>query len=304
MSPSDALPERLSARVGGGANLDPPTVEGFGREWRTFDQSSLPPAERARRFAEYFEIFPWETLPGDAVGLDVGCGSGRWALHVAPRVGRLHCLDASEAALGVARKTLAGAPNCAFLHASVDAIPLPDASLDFAYSLGVLHHVPDTFGAVSACVQKLKPGAPFLVYLYYALEDRPAWFRALWRLSDVVRRVVSALPWTLQRVACDAIAAVVYWPAARAARLGAAFGRDVSGWPLAFYRDASFYSMRTDSLDRFATRLERRFTKDEIRTLLGRAGLVGVRFREAPPYWCAVGFAAGAPSQGAARSSR
>jgi hypothetical protein len=63
---------------------------------------------RTRRFAEYFEIFPWDSLPRDAVGFDAGCGSGRWAALVAPRVGWLHYIDASAEALAVAQKSLAG----------------------------------------------------------------------------------------------------------------------------------------------------------------------------------------------------
>ena len=34
----------------------------------------------ARRFAEYFAIFPWDRLPEGAAGAGVGCGSGRWTL--------------------------------------------------------------------------------------------------------------------------------------------------------------------------------------------------------------------------------
>ena len=49
--------------------------------------------------------------------------------------------------------------------------------MDFGYSLGVLHHLEDTQAGMAACVRKLKPGAPFLVYIYYALENRPIWFR-------------------------------------------------------------------------------------------------------------------------------
>ena len=67
--------------------------------------------------------------------------------------------------------------NCEFHCASVDAIPLPDDSADFGYSLGVLHHVPDTQKGILECVRKLKPGAPFLLYLYYAFDNRPWWFR-------------------------------------------------------------------------------------------------------------------------------
>jgi 2-polyprenyl-3-methyl-5-hydroxy-6-metoxy-1,4-benzoquinol methylase len=44
--------------------------------------------------------------------------------------------------------------------------------MDFGYSLGVLHHIPDAQKALSDCVKKLKLGAPFLVYLYYSFDNR------------------------------------------------------------------------------------------------------------------------------------
>ena len=149
-------------------NLDAATVAGFGTEWSRFDQSELSEAERLATFEQYFAVFPWDALPADAEGFDLGCGSGRWAALAAPRVGKLHCVDASPDALAVARTTLAGQKNCEFHVASVDTLPFPEDSMDFGYSLGVLHHVPDTAAALRSAVRPLKPGAPLLVYLYYA----------------------------------------------------------------------------------------------------------------------------------------
>ena len=134
----------VSPRESAMSNLDPAVVEGFGQEWSRFDQSAVHQDELRALFEAYFSVFPWETLPANAIGFDLGCGSGRWAQFVAPRVGRLHCVDASSSALEVARRNLKSYPNCEFHCASVDAIPLPDSSADFGYSLGVLHHVPDT----------------------------------------------------------------------------------------------------------------------------------------------------------------
>ncbi|HJS06687.1 MAG TPA: class I SAM-dependent methyltransferase [Pirellulales bacterium] len=270
-------------------NLDQKTVEGFGHEWTTFRQGDeLPAEERSEIFADYFGIFPWSKLPGDAVGIDVGCGSGRWALLVASRVKHLHTLDASPMALETARKNLAELANVSFHAASVDAIPLPDASLDFAYSLGVLHHVPDTAGAIRDIARKLKPGAPFLVYLYYAFENRPLWYRAIWRASNSVRLVVSRLPRAMRLGISQVIAVVVYWPLARAARTLDKAGRLPESWPLAYYRDKSFYVLRTDAFDRFCTRIEQRFTRAQIEAMLTAAGFTNVRFSESEPYWCAV----------------
>jgi SAM-dependent methyltransferase len=273
-------------------NLDPKVVAGFGDEWQRFDQSALSDAERRAVFESYFAIFPWAALPEQAIGFDLGCGSGRWAALVAPRVGRLHCIDASAAALAVARRTLAEQPNCVLHHASVDALPLEDAAADFGYSLGVLHHIPDTQAGINACVARLKPGAPFLIYLYYAFDNRPWWFRALWQASNLARIVISRLPHGLRYVISQLLAGTLYWPLARLAGLGERLGLNVEHWPLAAYRQRSWYVMRNDALDRFGTRLERRFTRAEIAAMLHAAGLRDISFSPAVPYWCALGYKA------------
>ena len=270
-------------------NVDERTVEGFGDEWSRFDQSRMPEREQAEIFVKYFSIFPWDTLPQNAVGFDLGCGSGRWAKFVAPRVGKLHCIDPS-AALNVARKNLANLPNCEFHLATVDAIPLEDESMDFAYALGVLHHVPDTEAGLRSCVSKLKPAAPCLVYLYYAFDNRPSWFRATWRLSDMLRRRISRLPHRLRYVLSQILAGGIYFPMARAARVAEEFGMDVRNFPLSAYRTAGFYTMRTDALDRFGTRLEHRFSRAQIKAMMESAGLERIRFSESEPFWCAVGY--------------
>jgi SAM-dependent methyltransferase len=272
------------------SNRDAQTIAGFGREWESFDQSGMSDDERRELFDQYFGIFPWHRLPDGAEGFDLGCGSGRWAALVAPRVDVLHCIDASASALGVARRNLASRPECRFHLASVDDLPVADDSMDFGYSLGVLHHVPDTAAGIRSCVEKLKPGAPFLLYLYYALDNRTPWFHRVWRASDAVRRIVSARSHRTKLVFSAVVAAFVYLPLARAARLLERAGGDPERVPLSFYRRRSFYTMRTDALDRFGTRLERRFTRAEIEVMMSAAGLTDVTFSDTEPYWCAYGL--------------
>ena len=50
--------------------------------------------------------------------------------------------------------------------------------------------------------------------------------------------------------------------------------------------------MRTDALDRFGTRLEKRFTQKQIREMITGAGLENIVFSKSEPYWCAVGYKA------------
>jgi SAM-dependent methyltransferase len=287
-----AVPRPLSNGELRKANIDPETVEGFGREWATFDQRRLSIAEMETAFERYFRLFPWGDLPPQARGFDFGCGSGRWARQVAPRVGTLHCVDASGEALAVARRNLASHANCVFHECVAETLPFADGSMDFGFSLGVLHHIPDPASALSACVRRLKPGAPFLVYLYYRFDNRPAWYRALWWSSELARTVIARLPHWLKVAVTSAIAAGVYWPAARVSGLLKRGGSNVSGFPLSFYRNHSFYTMRTDALDRFGTRLEQRFTAEEVGRMMDAAGLERVEISPSEPFWCAIGFRA------------
>lgn len=270
-------------------NQDQPTVRGFGDEWQRFHQLVLDKAEKQAIFAQYFAIFPFDCLHPQAVGFDLGCGSGRWATLVAPRVGILHCIDASAQAVQVAKRNLGDHSNCVVHLASVHTIPLADESADFGYSLGVLHHIPDTAAGIRACVAKLKPGAPFLIYLYYAFDNRPWWFRRIWQISNILRQGISRLPFALRYATSQILAGVIYWPLARLARLGEHLGWNVEHWLLAAYRQRSFYVMRTDALDRFGTRLEQRFTRNEIQHMMEQAGLQGIEFNDTVPYWCAMG---------------
>ena len=268
---------------------DDDVIAGFGREWEAFSHVDHARAEDLRHsFDAYFRVFPWNEISPAAVGADIGCGTGRWARFVALRVGKLVCVDPSSA-LEVAHRTLGGADNVEFIRARADDMPLPDESLDFAYCIGVLHHVSDPEGSLSAIAQKLRTGAPFLLYLYYALENRPAWYRAIWRIADLSRRIVSRFPFALRLAFANLVAVLIYWPLSRVARIAEAVGANPERLPLAIYRAKRLYFMRADALDRFGTRVEKRFTRAAIETMMRNAGFETIEFSDAPPYWVAVG---------------
>ena len=266
-------------------NIDPATVEGFGQEWQSFDQSGLSDDDARSMFGDYFSLFDFANL---GEGFDLGCGSGRWARLVAPHCRTLNCIDPSDA-IDVARANLADHPNVTFHRASADDIPLDDDSQDFGYCLGVLHHIPDPEAALQNAVAKVRCSGQFLIYVYYRFDNRPLWFRTLWRMSDAGRQLISKMPFSARKGATRVIAATIYWPLARIAWLFEQLGGDPSLIPLNWYRNLSFYTMRTDALDRFGTRLELRFTKVEIQAMMERSGLEDIRFSDHAPYWVAIG---------------
>jgi SAM-dependent methyltransferase len=269
-------------------NADAATVAQFGLQWRDFDQSQVPSVELERIFNKYFDNFPWSRLSEHATGMDAGCGSGRWAAFVAPRVGKLVCVDASAGAAAVAKERLEPFENCEVHVCPLQEAPVADSSLDFAYCLGVLHYVPDPRAALRAIVRKLRPGAPLLLYVYYALENRPDWFRDFFRFADWVRRGIARTPYGVRRVASDILAVTVYLPLARLAYVLEKLKFNVHNIPLAAYRDRSFYTMRTDCLDRFGNHLEHRFTRQQLHALLEDSGMTNIVIPTDEPYWRAV----------------
>ena len=270
-------------------NYDQKTIDSFGHEWHSFDQSEVSNSEISKIFSEYFSIFPFELINQNSEGFDMGCGSGRWAKSFAPLVRKLHCIDPSGA-IEVARKALKSHGNVQFHESDVDTCNLKLGSQDFGYSLGVLHHIPDTAKAIKQCASFLKAGAPLLLYLYYAFDNRPLWYRVVWRISDALRMVINRLPHQIKNFVTDVLAAIIYLPLSKFSLILSKFGISTRNIPLSYYKDHSFYTMRTDSRDRFGTPLERRFSRNQIVKMLIDADLTNITFSKSAPYWCVVGY--------------
>lgn len=271
-------------------NMDISTVDSFGKEWSKFNQFS--PEEIQRIGDTYFDITTPEQINKESTrALDVGCGSGRWGLYIADKVKSLECIDPSDAVF-VAKKNLSHLDNVRVSKASVESLPFSDESFDFVFSLGVLHHIPDTKLAIKNCTSKLKSGGTFLVYLYYNLDNRSVTFKIILKLVTGLRFLISKLPDSLKHIVCDLLAIFVYLPLISIARILRFMFKNstiYSKIPLSFYIDKSFRVIRNDSLDRFGTPLEQRFSKSEITEMLKDAGLDEIQFSDIEPYWHATG---------------
>ncbi len=270
-------------------NRDQRVIEDFGNEWLEFNFTKVEKEKIFSAYQQYFRIFPWNQISKDSVGFDMGCGSGRWAQFVAPKVKILNCIEPSRA-IEVAQQILKDTDNVRFWNETTDTCSIETASQDFGYSLGVLHHIPDTEKALADCARLLKPGAPFLLYLYYNFENKPWWFRAIWKVSDCLRSCISKLPKGAKKMSCDAIAFTVYFPLSRLAWLLEKLGVNVENIPLSDYRDKAFYICRNDALDRFGTRLEQRFSRRQITQMLENTGFERITFSNSTPYWCCISY--------------
>jgi SAM-dependent methyltransferase len=266
-------------------NIDWETVDSFGSEWEKFH--AFDDTELDLIGADYFDLADSTILTPASVVLDVGCGSGRWSRYLADRVKFIEAIDPSHSVI-TANLYLKDKENIRVTQASVNNIPFADKQFDFVYSLGVLHHLPDTQQAIGNCIQKLKPGGWLLIYLYYALDNRGILYRILFRISTFFRLIICRLPQPIKKFICDLIAGLIYFPLARFSLLLSRFTslRSFSkSVPLSYYSKTSFHIMRNDALDRFGTPLEKRFKKTEIEQILTNWDLTNIRFSDKAPFW-------------------
>src|SRR5258705_10055556 len=190
-------------------NIDPKTVSSFGEEWKAFHGFSEKDLKRIGDM--YFDIVTHDMLSEESTVIDIGCGSGRFIKYLYGRYKRIVGLDPSKA-IYAADELVGQNDKVELVMASTDNIPFPDGHFDFGYSLGVLHHIPDTRKALNDCTKKVKSGGHFLLYLYYSLDNRPFHFKVLYWMSNLIRLVVSKLPPSLKKAACAFLSLVLYMP--------------------------------------------------------------------------------------------
>lgn len=245
------------------------TLTSFGYEHTTFTEG---PREEEAYWRYLFSGIPPEVLSG-GVGLDVGCGSGRFAHFLATRLRALVVLDGSRA-IEAAARNLADLPNTVAVRSDLRSAPLAVESFDFVSCIGVLHHLDRPEEAFRSLVRLLAPGGRLLVFVY----SQPARGTIRWLVVQsaiALRKVTVHLPHRLLRAASAVISAALYTLLVVPGRLGERFrnGR-LSALPLSFYRHLPPRSLWLSTFDILSAPLEHRYTKPEIRSWFLDAGLV------------------------------
>ncbi|MFN8058442.1 MAG: methyltransferase domain-containing protein [Vicinamibacterales bacterium] len=246
------------------------TQASFGYEWTHFNDWTL---SGDTNFQDYFKGVDFAALR-DRLVLDAGCGMGRHARLVAEHAGHVIAADFS-AAVDQAARNLAGLPNVDCVQADLLELPVPDASIDYLYSMGVLHHLADPQAALARLVRKVKPGGRLRIYLYW---KRHGWKGRVLSLVTLARRLTTRLPFGLLRAFCWLLSVVLWVGVILPYRALTAVGVTApESWPLFVYTKYPFRILYNDQFDRFSAPIEFRYDPDEVKRLMEAVGLEDVR---------------------------
>ena len=140
------------------------TASAFGWEWQEFDELHDSPEVYHEQYLDWISPIQ-QAFFKDKVVLDAGCGMGRFSIAAADFGAKdVLAIDLSDA-VESAHRNSAHLPNVHVIQADIYNLPFK-RPFDFAFSIGVLHHLPDPKGGFLSLVQHLKPNGAIFAWVY------------------------------------------------------------------------------------------------------------------------------------------
>lgn len=140
------------------------------------------------------EIIQRLSLTSDSTVIDLGCGTGAFALHAAKRCRTIYAVDISAAMLDYCRRRAEqlSLTNIIFRNGGLLTYEHGDELADAAVCVAVLHHLPDFWKqvALKRCCEMLKPGGRFLLFDIVfpsgrdCLDEIDQWLKAFETIVD------------------------------------------------------------------------------------------------------------------------
>jgi len=180
------------------------TQENFGYSWNVF-------AAQEKYFDAQFEGWIAPATAGefkDQVVLEAGCGMGRHTEFVA-RSGAQAIIGVDfSSAVYPAERRVRDYPNAHIVRADINSLPLK-ACADIAFSVGVLHHLPEPRRGFLSVVSRLRPGGKMIAWVYGA--ENNGWITKV--VSPVRAKLLSKLPMPAVSSLAFGLTACVLFPA-------------------------------------------------------------------------------------------
>ncbi|MGE3191387.1 MAG: methyltransferase domain-containing protein, partial [Vicinamibacterales bacterium] len=269
------------------------TADSFGYQWTFFSEMAI---DFKANFLDYIQPLDEHFFKGK-LGLDLGCGFGRHVYNAALFGAEMLAVDISDAIESTSQNT-GHLPNVHPVQADIYHLPFRPATFDFAYSIGVLHHLPDPETGFQGMVRLVKPGGAAFIWVY---SKSRRWVN---RVLERVRQTTTRMSKEGQQFVALS-AAVVDWGAfilpyrvlAAIPGLGRLFER-VMFPRLRLYSRYPFQVVWADWFDRLAAPVRFYYNEKDLKGWMARAGLLAPRISPTGLFgWRAYGTQPGADGQ-------
>ena len=149
-------------------------VQHFERWSRTYEDSWMQTRLFGRVHAAVLDLAASLPAPAPTSVLDVGCGTGRLLRAAATRWldAQLIGVDPAQGMVDAARHLT---PGAAIHRGLAESLPLPDASVDLAFSTVSFHHWQDQAAGVREIARVVRPSGHFIL-ADFAMPRVLGWF--------------------------------------------------------------------------------------------------------------------------------
>ena len=230
-----------------------------------------------RHFDEYRQDTSGDQVFGPATGfsdeairegisLEVGCGYGRFIDVVQRMEGKVVGVDLSTHSIELAYDFAGRRPNVYLAQCDLFKLPFRQGTFDRVFSVGVLHHTPDTRKAFEAIVPYAKSSGDISIWVYHPVKSGK-------KTADVYRHVTTHLPHSVLYGGCVLNQALLSW--VRCLPGGDTFSVVIPGANPR--RDGKFWRRVLSDFDNLSPKYAYTHTEDEVIDWFEAQGLQDVR---------------------------
>jgi len=243
----------------------------YGYEWKAFSHEY---SGWETVYKKYY-VFEDDSFFKDKLGLDAGCGMGRYSLVPVSKGAEVVGVDLSNAIEAAYMKSL-HIPAFHTVQGDIYNLPFRDDQFDFAQTLGVIHIAPDPEEALLSIKKKLRNEGKLFIYVYPDFRNENKVKYNLLKLVKPLRKITVKIPsnclyWLLYLV-LPIVLFLLYYPSKILWHIPGM--RKLSAVPpynYDQYRGRKIRDIHMNLFDRFGNPVERRYSHDEMKEWMNSA---------------------------------
>ncbi|MDB3936587.1 methyltransferase domain-containing protein [bacterium] len=271
-------------------------ADSFGSQWNAFAKSQLDDQQTSESTLRFDSEVGWDAGSlADKSIIEIGSGAGRFIDVISKRGVKLAIGVDLTSAVDASQNNLGERDNVLFVQADAFNLPIKDSSVDFAYSIGVLHHTPDPQLAFESMVNTVKNSGNVAVSVYeISLYSRPnrntlkvvtmelLWAVNMWR-CELFRSFTTKIPDGLMIAYCKSFVPILHY-----LNKVPILGLIRYLFPSTCYRNLPVVWSMVDTMDTYSTKIVHQYRAKDVFQWFLKLGLTDVILMNGRAGWVSL----------------